>query len=158
MTATRILPCGDSALTVEFGDRVDPALNDSVMALDRRLAARAIDGIVETVPTYRSLLVLFDPRVTGFDLLAPQIASITDTAAVAAEQGRHWRVPVVYGGAFGIDLEQIAERTGLSTAEVIALHGAPQYRVYMLGFTPGFAYLGGLNERLLTRRRPQPRP
>lgn len=158
MTSTRILPCGDSALTVEFGDRIDPVLNDRVMALDRRIAAHAIDGVIETVPTYRSLLVCFDPRVTSFDPLARQIAAMAETPPDAVDRGRHWRVPVVYGGASGADLDRIAEQAGLSTAEVIALHSAPRYRVYMLGFTPGFAYLGGLNERLATPRRPEPRP
>lgn len=152
----RVLPCGDTALTVEFGDAIDPVLNARVLALDARVA-EGVPGVVETVPTYRSLLVHYDPVSTDFDALSATLASLAADLPDAVDEGRLWRVPVVYGGAFGIDLEETAERHGLTPAGLIERHAAPVYRVYMLGFLPGFAYLGGLDPAIATPRRDSPR-
>lgn len=153
----RILPCGDAALSVEFGDAVDPALNARVLALDAGLAAQPIAGIVETVPTYRALFVQYDPVAIGFAELAARLAQRAARPATGAAVGRLWRIPVVYGGGFGEDLEAVAAHAGLSAEEVVARHTAAEYRVYMIGFTPGFAYLGGLDPALATPRRAEPR-
>jgi KipI family sensor histidine kinase inhibitor len=156
MTSPRILPCGDAALTVEFGAEIDPALNARVLALDPRAAA--LPGVVETVPTYRSLLVHYDPAATGFAALADALLALSEERSEeGGVPGRAWRVPVVYGGAFGIDLDDLAARHGLDPDEVIARHAAPEYRVYMIGFAPGYAYLGGLDPALATPRRESPR-
>lgn len=155
--APRILPCGDTALAVEFGEAIDPALNARVLALDASLAADPLPGLVETVPTYRSLLVHYDPLATGHDALAQALLARTATLEADAPRGRLWRVPVVYGGAFGIDLEDVAARHGMTPAAVIEMHSAPVYQVYMIGFLPGYAYLGGLDPAIATPRRDSPR-
>jgi KipI family sensor histidine kinase inhibitor len=152
----RILPCGDAALTVEFGDAIDPALNARVLALDARVG-EGVAGVIETVPTYRSLLVHYDPVATDFENLSDRLARLATDLPDALPEGRLWRVPVVYGGAFGIDLAETAERHGLTPAGLIERHAAPIYRVYMIGFLPGFAYLGGLDPAIATPRRTVPR-
>ena len=153
----RILPCGDAALTVEFGSDIDPAVSNRVLALDRAIAASGHPALRETVPTYRSLLIYYDPLIAGFDVLSALIVELTRDLPEAIAAGRHWRVPVVYGGEHGIDLADVAQRAGMSEAEVVRCHTASRYRVYMLGFLPGFSYLGGLNPSLSTPRRDDPR-
>jgi KipI family sensor histidine kinase inhibitor len=152
----RILACGDAALSVEFGDTIDPTLNARVLALDARVG-EGVAGVVETVPTYRSLLVHYDPVATDFESLRTALAVLARDLPDALPSGRLWRVPVVYGGAFGIDLAETAERHDLTPADLIERHAAPIYRVYMIGFLPGFAYLGGLDPAIATPRRETPR-
>jgi 5-oxoprolinase (ATP-hydrolysing) subunit B len=152
----RILPCGDAALAVEFGNTIDPRLNARVLALDSRVNGGVV-GIVETVPTYRSLLVHYDPVTTDFETLSSTMQRLTQDLPDEPSEGRVWRIPVVYGGEFGIDLEDVAERHGLTPSQVIDRHSAPIYRVYMIGFVPGYAYLGGLDPVLATPRRETPR-
>ena len=154
----RILPCGDSALTVEFGDTVDPDLNARVLALDAALAADPPPGIGEAIPTYRSLYVHYDPVAIRFAELAARMRALALACKSQPEPGRRWRVPVVYGEEFGWDLEAVAEHHHLSPQEVIARHVDAEYRVYMIGFMPGYAYLGGLDPSIATPRRDDPRP
>ena len=157
MPAPRILPCGDSAVTVEFGDAIDPDLNGLVLALDDILRRRAPPGLLEIVPTYRSLTVQFDPTVMDYDALTGLIAREGEALEPRNAVGRRWRVPVVYGGRFGIDLDDVAAQHGLTASEVIDIHAGAVYRIYMIGFLPGFTYLGGLDPRIATSRRTQPR-
>ena len=152
----RFLPSGDTALTVEFGRDIDPSVNARVLALDARIAA-GVDGVLETVPTYRSLVVHYDPEATDLATLTRSLRALTVDLPEVAAEGRLWRVPVVYGGEFGIDLDDTAARHGLTPAQLIARHAAPVYRVYMTGFLPGFAYLGGLDPSIATPRRENPR-
>ncbi len=155
----RVLPVGESAFTVEFGARVDPALNRRVHALDALLRRQDRPGILELVPSYRALLVLYDPgRVTAPELRAQLLALAQggDLEAPAPE-GRLIELPVRYGGEAGPDLDAVAAHTGLTPEEVIRLHSRPVYTVAMLGFAPGFAYLLGLPERLSTPRLSTPR-
>ncbi|HKC13460.1 MAG TPA: 5-oxoprolinase subunit PxpB, partial [Vicinamibacteria bacterium] len=153
----RVLPLGDSALTFEFGDRLDGVLNARVRALDRALAERPFPGFRESVPTHRSLLVLYDPHRSRFEevsrLLRERAAAPTEEEA----RGRLVTIPTLYGGEEGPDLAEVAKARGLSEAELIARHSAPEYVAFMLGFTPGFAYLGPLPEALETPRRATPR-
>lgn len=151
----RILPCGDTALTVEFGREIDPVVNTRVLALDARTSGLA--GVVETVPTYRSLLVQYDPVVVDFHGLSEALCDLAADLPDTPREGRLWRIPVVYGGEFGIDLEDTARRHGITPTELIRRHSAPVYRVYMSGFLPGFAYLGGLDQSIATPRRESPR-
>ena len=153
----RLLLCGDSALVVEFGNSIDPELNRRVLAFDALVAQEQVAGIRETVPTYRSLLVHYDPTVIGFAELGAKLMEYATRKGLPSRKGRRWRVPVVYGGEFGIDLEAVAERAGLTAEEVVARHSGADYRVYMLGFLPGFTYLGGLDPKLATPRRQEPR-
>jgi KipI family sensor histidine kinase inhibitor len=153
----RILICGECAFAIEYGTTVDPALNARVLALDASLNAAKLPGIVETVPTYRSLLVHVDPLVADPEQLAADALTLARTVAPLKGSSRRWRIPVVYGGAFGIDLEDIAARHGLTPSQLIEKHSAPVYRAYMVGFMPGFTYLGGLDQSIATPRRENPR-
>lgn len=153
----RILPSGDAALVVEFGDRVDEAINGRVLSLDRAMADAAVPGVTETVPTYRSLLVHYDPLIVSYADLGAQLLAMAQVAKPEVAARRRWRVPVVYGGEFGVDLEAVAARHGVSTDEIIRRHTAGHYYVAMLGFMPGFAYLAGLDPKLATPRRDDPR-
>lgn len=154
--AMRFLPAGDGALTVELGDAVDPAINARVLHLDRLLAEADVAGIVESVPTYRSLFIQFDPAQVDHAGLIERVRALplADAPEVA---GRRWTFPVCYGGEHGADLDDVARRHGLTAEEVVRLHSEAEYRVYMIGFAPGFAYLGGLPEALHTPRRENPR-
>lgn len=152
----RLLPCGDAALVLQFGEDIDPAINARVLALDARVP-QGLSGVVETVPTYRSLLVHYDPTVTDFHTLGETLLALAEDLPETPSEGRIWRIPVVYGGAFGIDLESVAAHHGITTDELIRRHAAPIYRVYMMGFLPGFAYLGGLDPSLAISRRVSPR-
>jgi len=155
--AHRILQAGDQALVVEFGDAIDARLNGLVQALDRRVAKAAIDGVIECVPTYRSLMIVYDPLRIGSAALRKRVEKLVPNSADAEAPARRWTIPVAYGGAHGLDLEEVARLHGLTTDEVIALHSGAEYRVYMIGFSPGLAYLGGLPEQLHTPRRTSPR-
>jgi len=154
----RMLPSGDTAITVEFGRDISDESNRRVLALDHALTRHAIDGIVETVPTYRSLLVHYDPDRIGFDALAVELASLAlapdDTEAAAT---RHWRIPVCYGGEHGIDLDDVAAALNTTPDDIVARHAGGAYRVAMIGFTPGWSYLSGLDPSLAMPRRQAPR-
>jgi KipI family sensor histidine kinase inhibitor len=158
VSGLRFLPCGDAAVTVEFGSTIDPAISARVLALDAALNAEALPGLVETVPTYRSVMVQFDPLVFDYEDFERRVRALAGTLNATPRSGRRWRVPVVYGGNFGIDLEATAEQHGLTPAQLIDRHAAPVYRVYMIGFMPGFTYLGGLDPSIATSRRTDPRP
>jgi 5-oxoprolinase (ATP-hydrolysing) subunit B len=155
----RFLDAGDRGLVVEFGDTIDEALSRRVIALDTQISAAAIEGVQEAVPTYRSLLVLFEPTLLRKRALKARIeAMLADPLAAAGHASvRRWTIPVLYGGAHGEDLDEVASLHGLTTEEVIRIHSGAYYRVYMIGFMPGFAYLGGLPEAIHTSRRTTPR-
>lgn len=158
MTASpRILPSGDTALTVEFGSSIDPAINRRVLALDRNVASDGVPGVTETVPTYRSLLVHYDPLRIGYAELSDKLLSLAQRPVPPEAGVRRWRVPVVYGSDYGIDLDDVARAHNISTSDVIAKHTGSEYRVAMIGFTPGFAYLSGLDPSIATPRRESPR-
>ncbi|MDZ7589517.1 MAG: 5-oxoprolinase subunit PxpB [Rubrivivax sp.] len=158
----RLLDAGDAAFTVEFGNTVDPALLAAVQALDagitREQASGGLPGLIETMPTFRSLTVFFDPLLTG----RAELIQALQPLFVAAEHapphdGRHWRLPVCYEGDAGPDLAATAAAAGTTVDEVVALHSGTEFRVYMLGFMPGFPFMGDLPERLRLPRRTQPR-
>ncbi|TVR07831.1 MAG: 5-oxoprolinase subunit PxpB [Salinarimonadaceae bacterium] len=151
------LPCGDTALTVEFGREVDPHLNALTLALAAAIEDAPPGGLVETVPTYRSLMIQFDPLATDHAAIEEAVRELLPGLEASTKTARRWRVPVVYGGEFGVDLEDVAERHGLSRATLIDRHAAPVYTVAMLGFLPGFCYLAGLDPSIATPRRKDPR-
>jgi KipI family sensor histidine kinase inhibitor len=156
-TLPRILPSGDTALTVEFGSVIDPEINRRVLSLDRAVARENITGVVETVPTYRSLLVHYNPVAVGFQELSKALLKLANLPADTAPAMRRWRIPVVYGGEFGADLDDVARAHKMTTDEVVARHCKNEYLVAMIGFTPGFAYLSGLDPSIATPRRENPR-
>jgi len=154
----RFLDAGEAALVVEFGARVDPAINDRVLALDAALTAEPPRGLAETVPTYRSLMVHYDPLVLSRAALVAAVEGRLTEPGAARGAGRRWTMPCCYDPAFAEDIAEVAELAGRDVAAVAALHAEAEYRVYMYGFAPGFAYLGGLPEALALPRRPSPRP
>lgn len=154
----RLRHAADQAVIVEFGDRIDPVINMQVTGLDRDLAASPVAGVLETVPTYRSLCVRYDPlAIRSADLIAELRRRLS---CISEHQGarRLWTVPVLYGGEAGPDLDDVSRMHDLTSEEVITLHSRARYRVYMIGFMPGYAYLGGLPEALHTSRLDRPRP
>jgi KipI family sensor histidine kinase inhibitor len=151
----KLLLCGDAAVTVEFGESIDPGLNARVLALDAALAGRP--WLVETVPTYRSLLVHYDPTAIGYAALSAELLRAAAEAGSVAASGTTWTIPVAYGGEHGIDLEATAATHGITPDELVRRHSAPTYQVYMIGFLPGFAYLGGLDPSIAIPRRTSPR-
>ncbi|HLI98328.1 MAG TPA: 5-oxoprolinase subunit PxpB [Bradyrhizobium sp.] len=153
----RLLPSGDSAMTVEFSRHIDEEANRRVLALDQILALEPIVGISETVPTYRSLLVHYDPSHIDFASLGQKLLALAERPVPPSKNIRHWRVPVTYGGEYGIDLEDVAKTLGTTPDDIVARHIAGDYRVAMIGFTPGWSYLSGLQESLYMPRRQNPR-
>lgn len=153
----RILACGDSALSVELSDTIDEGVNARVIALADNLVDDPIAGVEEVVPTYRALLIHYDPAALRGGDLAKSLSSRMEDLSSAQVRGRHFEVPVVYGGAAGLDLDDLADMKGMSTQALIALHAGADYRVHMIGFAPGFAYLGGLPNPLHTPRLTMPR-
>jgi KipI family sensor histidine kinase inhibitor len=154
----RLLPFGDAALTVEFGNEIDPALNERVIAFADALRARGWPGVIDIVPTYRSVTIHVDPLLLDVATLADRLHELSPTLLrhTAHSRTRH-RIPVLYGGEWGPDLEELASSAKLSVADVISLHTSVEYRVYMLGFSPGFPYLGTVPERLAMPRLATPR-
>jgi inhibitor of KinA len=155
--ALRFLSAGDHALIVEFGDEIDRALSERVLALNGAIAAKPPRGVVETVPTFRSLTVYYDPLITGRAKLEPALSDLLDGDDRRRAGVKLWHIPVCYEGEFAPDLAEVARLTGLTEAEVVALHSGTRFHVYMLGFLPGFPYMGDLPDRLSLPRRADPR-
>lgn len=158
----RLLDAGDAAVAVEFGSAISPELVARVAALDHQVGlARArgeLAGVTETMPTFRSLTVLYDPLVTSRAALDPVLLALAAReAATQASPPRCWRLPVCYGGAFGADLNDVAAAHGLAPDDVVRLHSSAEYTVYMLGFMPGMPFMGGLPDVLSMPRRKEPR-
>ena len=154
----RLLDAGEAALVVEFGRTVDPAISDRVLALDDALGGDPPAGLRERVPTYRSLMLHYDPLVLDRETLAARVLALAAGTTARAATPTLWTLPCCYDAPHGEDIAQVAEGAGLSSDAVIATHAGATYRVYMYGFAPGFAYLGGLPETLAVPRRASPRP
>jgi len=149
---------GDRALLIELGDDISRAVNQRVRALFVQLERSALEGIRELIPTYRSLLAIYDPLATTVSDLKPHIEEVWENLTSAClPSPKTLKVPVVYGGEFGPDLDWVADYLGITSEEVIRLHTQPTYEVYMIGFTPGYPYLGELPDALVTPRRDTPR-
>lgn len=153
----RFLDAGEAALVVEFGRTVEPAVHQRVLALDAALGKRALPGIVELVPTIRSLMIHYDPLTIDRATLIETVRSI-EIAAIDTKPQRRWCIPCCYDPQFGEDIAQIAEMQGLTPERVVALHSGTSFQAYMYGFLPGFCYLGGLPQELTVPRRVTIRP
>ena len=158
MSAFRIVPAGDSALIVEFEERIDPDVNARTIACAEGIQAARLAGVRDVVPTYRSVAVYFDPLRTDHDALLACLEREARRPPTAASAVRPpVRIPVCYGGELGPDLGGVASFAGMPEAEVVRVHAAAAYRVFMLGFVAGFAYLGIVDERIAMPRRATPR-
>jgi len=160
--SVRYLSCGDTAFTVEFGNEISPAINGQVMALHAAIAAArgagGLDGVVETVPTMRSLMVSYDPLATSRAALQPAIDALLAKGLKATARSRKVTIPCCYDGAeFAPDLADVARRTRKTPEQVIEAHLKSAFKVYVLGFMPGLAYVAGLDPTLYLPRRAQPR-
>ncbi len=155
--SVRFLPAGDSALIVEFGDSIDRVVSDSVLRLSALVRAAALPGVVETVPTFRSLMVHYEPAATDSASLTAAIESLLDRSHGEAKPVKLWRIPACYAASHAADLAEVAQRTGLSTEEVVDLHSSTRFHIYMLGFVPGYPYMGDLPAPLVLPRRADPR-
>lgn len=151
------LPVGDSAVSVRFAQVISPEVNQMVTNMMQSLEAQQIKGIKEFVPCYASLMIYYDPLQISFQKIVEIIQNQEQSAYANTERQRLITIPCLYGGEYGPDLEGVARYHGLTPQEVIDLHSSVIYRVYMLGFSPGFPYLGGLPERLVTPRLETPR-
>ena len=157
VVAYRMLAAGDTGLVVEFGDRVDRPLSNLVLALAQRIGDANIAGVVECVPTFRSLMIYYEPLAVPYAALTARVGELVQGLLPAETAGRLWRLPVCYDQSLAPDLAEVAATTNLSPAQVAERHSAPTYHVYMLGFLPGQPYLGDLAPDLALPRRHSPR-
>ena len=153
----RFLLSADMAVTVEFGDHIDRVVSEKVLHLDALTRVAKLPGVVETVPTFRSLTVHYDPLVTSPAALIPQLEKLAGDARVETRSSRLWRVPASYAMDHAPDLDDVARRTGLSIDEIVCLHTGMRFHVYMLGFAPGYPYMGDLPQSMVLPRRTDPR-
>ena len=154
----RLLPVGDSALVVEFGDEIDPAINRRVHALAHLLTLEQLTGVVELIPAYRSLLIRYNPLALTYDDIAEWARGKSVRAVSMPPTRTRWvEVPTAYGGDFGPDLEFVAQHNHLLTEDVIRIHSGTEYTVYMMGFTPGYPYMGKINPAIAVPRLETPR-
>jgi KipI family sensor histidine kinase inhibitor len=157
----RLLPLGDTAWTVEFGDRVDPVLHGRVLglldALEKARTDEKFAGIVDLVPTFRSLTVCYDPTACDGGHLGENLLALARDAGAARRQGRHWHIPVCFDDDLAPDLADLAQAKGLSREAVVDLLTRTTFQVYMIGFMPGFPYMGGLPAELEMPRLSTPR-
>lgn len=154
----RIIPSGDAAFIIKTGDDISVSANTEVRRLMSFLEKENVRGITDFIPSYNELMVCYDPAVSGYrDILNDLRRSEGELFKMQLPEPDHITVPVVYGGEWGPDLKNIAEVTGLPEEEIISIHCGTEYLVYMLGFTPGFCYLGSVDERIAVARHTTPR-
>lgn len=154
----KYLISGDTGILMEFGDEISPEINKKINGVVRRLELEQIPGVMEWIPSYRSILIKYNPLIIRYNELIEKLEIF--------ERQRQkdylphpfvTEIPTVYGGAYGPDIERVAEHNSLSIKDVIAIHSEAYYLIYMLGFTPGFPYLGGMSERIAAPRLKIPR-
>ena len=149
---------GDQGLLVEYGDGIDFEVNTKVRAMAIIMKQNTPKGVIEAIPTYRSLLLVYDPSITNLAKLQKELQKLEEQLEeIQIPPPDTVEIPVCYGEEFGPDIEFVAETHNLSVKEVIQLHSDPEYLIYMVGFTPGFPFLGGLSEKLHTPRLETPR-
>jgi KipI family sensor histidine kinase inhibitor len=154
----QIVCAGDAALIVKFAERIDPAINARALALADDLRAAAQSGVRDVVPTFRSVVVYFDPLLTDHNRLLAELRRFASAdRSLPSSSSALIQVPVTYGGEFGPDLADVARFASATEEEVVRLHAATIYRVFMLGFVPGFAYMGTVDQRIAAPRRQTPR-
>jgi KipI family sensor histidine kinase inhibitor len=155
---SRFLLMGDRGLLLEFGDEISAEVNEKVRRMALAIQAESIEGMIETVPTYRSLLVLYNPLILPVDELKKRLIRLEEELKQTSfPDPKLTKIPVLYGGAYGPDLEGVARHLQISPEEVVRLHCSKPYFIYMIGFMPGFPYMGELPDTLITPRLKTPR-
>lgn len=158
MQDVRFLMTGDTSVLVEFGNEISTEINARIRAFNIALEKKKIPGIVETVPTYRSLTVHYRPEIIRYEKLRDALNGLLGSLdKVEIPPASVVEIPVLYGGEMGPDIEFVAKHNGKTVEEVIKIHSAPEYLIYMLGFTPGFPYMGGMSAEIATPRLTSPR-
>lgn len=168
MTAqyTEIYALNESSLTMVFGNTISEDLAEKVLLFDRAIHAAPFEGFMTTIPAYATLTVCYDPKIvfntlpgaeSGYEKVARYLSTLTVGTLKQQNNRRKMAIPVCYGGEFGPDLDLVAAHCNLNREELISIHSAARYMVYMIGFVPGFAYMGGMDKRLATPRKEQPR-
>lgn len=148
---------GDSALLVGFDNAISEPIHDQVLTLAQSLHEEPVEGVREIVSGYRTVLIHYDPLIIDFDALSKAVQPRIGGESRPRPTGRHWQVPALYGGQAAYDLGRIARDKELTEEDVIRIHSSSVYRVYMVGFAPGWTFLGGLDPRLFTPRLATPR-
>ena len=154
----KLLTAGDSSILLQFGNTIDPAINRKIAATVQLMREQHINGVTDVIPAFCSLLINYDPRVISYEQIKRRMEALVKIDVTAGDtRKRVFEIPVCYGGEYGPDIQNIADHAGLSVEEVIQIHTSRDYLIYMLGFLPGFTYLGGLDERIHTPRLDNPR-
>ncbi|HIT35727.1 MAG TPA: 5-oxoprolinase subunit PxpB [Candidatus Faecousia intestinavium] len=154
----KLLTAGDSSILLQFGNTIDPAINRKIAATVQLMREQHINGVTDVIPAFCSLLINYDPRVISYEQIKRRMEALVKIDVTAGDtRKRVFEIPVCYGGEYGPDIRNIADHAGLSVEEVIQIHTSRDYLIYMLGFLPGFTYLGGLDERIHTPRLANPR-
>ena len=158
MSYPQIKITGDTSVAVVFGNEISTDINTKIRAFDEALAEEQIDGVYETVPTYCSLTIHYAPEKIRYEALKEKLEALLAVSHKAQKLNTIvMEIPVVYGGEYGPDLETVAAHNGMSPEDVIRIHSGAEYLIYMLGFTPGFSYMGGMDESIATPRLKTPR-
>lgn len=154
----KTIPLGDSALLVELGDEIDATINQRVHALAALINVSPLDGVIETVPAYATLLIHYDPLILTYAKIRKWLrVKLSHIENANSRKPRQLEVPVRYGGKYGVDLEFVADYHRLRVEDVIRIHSGKIYTIYMMGFTPGFPYMGKLDDAIATPRLDTPR-
>ena len=154
----KILTAGDSSILIEFGKEISPEINHKISATVQLVRDQHIEGILDMIPSFCALLINYDPRIISYEKLSRRLEQLLKIdVAAGTRKKKIFEIPVCYGGDFGPDIQNIADHAGISVEEVISRHSSRDYLIYMLGFLPGFCYLGGLDEKIHTPRLSNPR-
>ncbi len=158
MQNIRIAAAGDSSLLIEFGNEINEEINRRITTIVQLMKDQQIEGVVDMIPAFCSLLINYDPRIISFEKMQKRMEALAKMDLKGGTQRKRvFEIPVCYGGQYGPDMETITAHSGLTEREVIEIHSSRDYLIYMLGFLPGFCYLGGLDERIHTPRLANPR-
>ena len=158
MDEVKILTEGDSSILLVFKQEISPDINGKITGFVHLLKEQQIEGVIDMIPAFASLLINYDPRMIRYEELKERLENLLKLEVEEQQKLKKvFEIPVCYGGEYGPDLDAIAEHAGLTTKEVIDIHTSKDYLIYMLGFLPGFSYLGGLDERIHTPRLANPR-
>jgi inhibitor of KinA len=154
----KYFPSGDSAVIIKAGNEISIEVNRKIREICTGLERAKIPGVTDFIQSYNELMIVFDPVITGYEKLIENVRSFeADTGSAEIISGITWEVPVLYGGEWGPDLEEVAQNARMKNEDVVSLHTGQDYLVYMLGFTPGFCYLGSLDKRIAAARKKEPR-